>query len=78
MQSNTQPNEWVQYTSQPQSMVQNHMDQNGVGTSIAFDQPSEISNPKLVTNQGRDITRGIQSKFVYKSTSPNYYEPMED
>jgi hypothetical protein len=32
MQSNTPPNEWVQYTSQSQSMVLNHKDQDKVGT----------------------------------------------
>ncbi len=28
-------------------------------------------------NQGKDVIGGIQPKFVYRSTSPNYYEPME-
>jgi hypothetical protein len=30
-----------------------------------------------VTNQGRDVTRGIQPGFVYQSTFPDYYELME-
>jgi hypothetical protein len=63
----------VQYISWPQ-----HRDQNRARTFVAPDQPSKILSPKLVTNQRRDITRGIQSKFVYQSTSPNYYEPVEN
>jgi len=38
----------------------------------------KISSPKLITNQGRDIIGGIQSRFVYQFVSPDYYEPMED
>jgi len=30
-----------------------------------------------MTSRGRDVTRGIQPKFVYQSTSPNYYELVE-
>jgi hypothetical protein len=30
-----------------------------------------------VNSQGRDVTKGIQPKFVYQSSSPNYYEPVE-
>jgi hypothetical protein len=30
-----------------------------------------------VTNQGKDVTRSTQPKFVYQSTSPNYYEPVK-
>jgi len=40
-------------------------------------QPHEILSPKLMTSQRRDVVRGIQPKFVYQSTSPNYYEPMQ-
>jgi hypothetical protein len=32
MQLNTHPYEWVQYASQPQSMVQSRRDQDGVRT----------------------------------------------
>jgi hypothetical protein len=42
-----------------------------------LNQPHEILSPKSMTSQRRDVARGIQPKFVYKSTSPNYYEPME-
>jgi hypothetical protein len=31
-----------------------------------------------VTSQGRDVIGGIQPRFVYQSTFPNYYEPAED
>jgi len=31
-----------------------------------------------VISQKRDVTKGIQPKFVYQSTYPYYYEPMED
>jgi hypothetical protein len=31
-----------------------------------------------VTNQGKDVTKGIQPRFVYQSTFPNYYELVED
>jgi hypothetical protein len=75
---NIHPNEWVQYTFKPQYVVQNHRDQNGVGTSVVFDQPHEISSLKLVINQGRDIIGGTQPRFVYQYTVQNYYELMED
>jgi hypothetical protein len=58
-------------------MVQSRREQDIVGTSIVLDQPHEISSPKSITNQGRDVTRGIQPKFVCQFTSPNYYESME-
>ncbi len=29
-------------------------------------------------SQGKDVIRDIQPRFVYQSTSPNNYEPMED
>jgi hypothetical protein len=44
------------------------------GTFIVLNQSLEISSPKLVTSQGKDITKGIQSKFVYQFAFPNYYE----
>ncbi len=31
-----------------------------------------------MTNQGKDVTKGIQPRFVYQSTFPNYYELVED
>jgi len=31
-----------------------------------------------MTSWGRDVTKGIQPMFVYKSTSLDYYEPMEN
>jgi hypothetical protein len=31
-----------------------------------------------MTSQGRDVIIGIQPKFVYQSTFPNYYELVED
>ncbi len=42
------------------------------------DQLLEISSLELVTNQGREITGGIQSRFVDQSASLNYYELVED
>ncbi len=50
MQLNIHPNEWVQYSSQLQSMVQSHKDQDGAGTFIIPNQPQEISSPKSVTS----------------------------
>jgi len=49
-QSTTHPCERMQYTFQLQSVVQNHRNQDGVGTSIVLDQPQEISSPKSLTN----------------------------
>jgi hypothetical protein len=57
-------------------VVQIHKDQDGVGAYVILDQP--LSSSKLVTSKGRDIIRGIQSRFVYQFASPNYYEPMEE
>ncbi len=31
-----------------------------------------------VINQEKDVTIGIQPKFVYQFAYPYYYEPMED
>ncbi len=39
MQSTTHPCEQMQYTFQLRSVVQNHRNQDGIGTSIVFDQP---------------------------------------
>jgi hypothetical protein len=58
-------------------VVQNGRDQNGVGISVVPDQPQEISSQESMISQGKDVIGGIQPKFVYQSTSPNYYEPME-
>ncbi len=44
---------------------------------MIFDHPQEISSLKLVTNQRKNVTGGIQPNFVYQSASPNYYEPVE-
>jgi len=38
----------------------------------------EISSPKSMTSQRRDIIGGIQSKFVYQFTSLDYHELVED
>ncbi len=78
MQSTTHPNQWVQFTSQPQSVVQSQRVQDEARTSIVLNQLQEISSPKSMINQGRDVTKGIQPMFVYKSTSLDYYEPMEN
>ncbi len=45
--------------------------------SIVPDQLQEISSPKSVTSWRRDVTRGIQPKFMYQSASPDYYELVE-
>jgi hypothetical protein len=78
MQLNTHINEWVQYIFQSQFVVQSRRNQHRVKTSIVFDQPQRMSSPKLVTNRGRDVRRGIQPKFVYQSTSLDYYETVEN
>jgi hypothetical protein len=31
-----------------------------------------------VINRRKDVTGGIQPRFVYQFTSPNYYELVED
>jgi hypothetical protein len=59
-------------------VVQSCKDQDGVGISIVLNQSHEISSPKLLTSQGKDIIGGIQSRFVYQSTSLDYYQPVED
>ncbi len=50
MLSNIHPNEWVQYISQPQSIVQSHEDQNRTRTFVNPNQSLKISSPELVTN----------------------------
>ncbi len=65
MQLTTHPKAWVRYTYQPQSVVKSRRNQNGARTSLISNQPQEISSPELVTSQKRDVTRGIQPKFVY-------------
>ncbi len=67
----------MQYILQPQFVVQNHRNQDGAWTSIIIYQPQEISSLESVTSQGRDVTRGIEPRFVYQITSLNYYEPVE-
>jgi len=67
----------MKYFSQPQSVVQSHRNQDKTWTFVVLKQPQEISSLELVTSQGRDVTKGIQPKFVYQFSSPNYYEPME-
>jgi hypothetical protein len=58
-------------------MVQSCRYQDGARISVVLDQPQEISSLKSVTNRKRDVTGGIQPRFVYQSTSPNYYEQVE-
>ncbi len=31
-----------------------------------------------MTSQGKDVVGGIQPEFLYQSTSPDYYELMEN
>jgi hypothetical protein len=50
MQSNSHPNEWVQYTFQPQSMVQSRRDQDKARTSIVLDQLLKIPSPESITS----------------------------
>jgi hypothetical protein len=68
----------VQYASQPQSMVQSRRDQNGVRTFTIPNQSQEISSPKLVNSRGKDVTGGIQPKFMYQSAFPDYYKLVEN
>jgi hypothetical protein len=37
----------------------------------------EISSPKLVESQGRNVIGGIQPRFVCQSTYADYYELMK-
>jgi hypothetical protein len=78
MQLTTHPNEWVQYTFQPQFVVKNKKNQFGIGTPAVLNQPQEISSLELVKNKRRDVTGGIQPKFVYQSAFLDYYELVED
>ncbi len=78
MQLTTHPNEWVQYTSQPQHVVQSQRNQDGARISIIPNQPQEISSPESMNSQRKDVTKSIQPRFMYQSTSLDYYELMED
>jgi hypothetical protein len=59
MKSTTYPNERMQYISQLQSMVKSRRNQDGTRTFVVPDQPQEVSSPKLVTSQRKDVTIGI-------------------
>jgi len=59
-------------------VVQSRRDQGGVGTFVIHNQMQEISNPQLVDSQRKDVIGDIQPRFVYQSTSPFYYELVED
>jgi hypothetical protein len=59
-------------------VVQSWRDQDGVGTSTVLDQLHEISSPESVNSQIKDVTWGIQPRFVNQSASPDYYELVED
>ncbi len=67
----------MQYTSQLQSVVQSCRDLDKAGNFVVPNQPQEISSPESVTSPQKDVTRCIQPKFVYHSTSLDYYESME-
>jgi isopentenyl phosphate kinase len=58
-------------------VVQNCSDQDEVGKFVVRNQLQEISSLELVTSPRKDVTGGIQPKFVYHSTSLDYYELME-
>jgi len=58
-------------------MVQSCKNQNRAGTFVVLNQLQEILSPKSMTSQRRDVTWGIQPKFVYQFASPNYFEPVE-
>jgi hypothetical protein len=77
MQSTTHLNEQMQYTFQWQFVVQNHRDQDGARILVVPNHPWEILSPESMTNQGRDVTRGIQPKFVHQFSSADYYELVE-
>ncbi len=55
----------MQYIFQVQFVVQSHGDQDGTWNSIIPYQLHEISSPNSMTSRGRDVTRGIQPRFVY-------------
>ncbi len=58
-------------------MVQSCKDQDKAWTSIVLNQSHGISSLKSVTSWRKDITGVIQPKFVYQSTSLDYYEPTK-
>jgi hypothetical protein len=41
------------------------VEENKVRSFVVLNQPQEISSPKLVNIQGRDVIGGIQPRFVY-------------
>jgi hypothetical protein len=58
-------------------MVQSRRNQDGVGTFVVPNQPQEISSMEFMISQRRDVTRGIQPKFVYQYAFLDYYELVE-
>jgi hypothetical protein len=59
-------------------MVQGCRNQDEARTSIVPNQLHGISSLKqVITSRKRDVTRGIQPRFVYQLAFPNHYEPME-
>jgi hypothetical protein len=58
-------NERMQYTFQPQSMVQSQRNQDRARSSTIPDQAQEISSLESMIIRRRDVTKGIQPKFVY-------------
>ncbi len=68
----------MQYIFQPQVVVQSRKYQDEAKTFVILGQPHEISSPVTMTSGRRDIIGGIQSRFVYQSTFPNYYESMKN
>jgi hypothetical protein len=59
-------------------MVQSRKDQNIVRTFTIHDQSHEFSSLESMNNQGKDVIKGMQPRFVYHSTFLDYYEPLED
>jgi len=59
-------------------MVQRRKDQDKTWIFVVPNQLSKISSSELITSRRRDITGGIQSRFVYQLASLDYYEPVED
>jgi hypothetical protein len=59
-------------------VVQSWRNQDGVGTYAVPNQPHKISSPESVNSWRKDVTWGIQPKFVYQYAFPNYYEVVEE
>jgi hypothetical protein len=59
-------------------VAQSCKDQNRAETSTILDQPQGIPSLELMTSWKKDVTWGIQPRFVYQSTSLDYYELVED